>query len=200
MKNILLILLSISLISGCGNKNINIVVDGNSYSSEYLLNPGEGYFSLLEKKLKPIYGGLWVNKSIGGQTTTQMEADAKDDIDPLLTNSSKNILIVWELGNDIGKDYISAYQRLVFYCQERQAAGWHIIVLTCVPRKNVSDKYILPANDSLLKNWKTFSNAIVDLTSSKELNSISAAYWNRDSVHLNSAGQKIVYEMVLIKL
>lgn len=177
-----------------------IVCDGNSitqggfggtYTYPQLLSQQTGFET-----------ATFYNFGVGGQQTSQMTADAATQIDPLISGSAENILIAWEVGNDIyyNGDATAAYNRFRDYCLARQAAGWRVIVLTCPARTQTTpfgdnpsqyETKLQAANTLLLANWETFADGIVDLRSFTPLQTTSAPYYNADQAHLTQTGYEV---------
>jgi len=140
-----------------------IVCDGNSltaggyggtYTYPQLLSQQSGFET-----------ADFYNFGVSGQQTSQMSSDAASQIDVLINGSVENILIAWEVGNDIyyNGDATAAYTRFRDYCLARQAAGWRVIVLTCPARTQTTvfgdnpsqyETKLQAANTLLLANWE----------------------------------------------
>jgi hypothetical protein len=117
-----------------------VIFDGNSLTRGYGASTSNDYPSQTLRLL----GSQWTGQNFGvdGQTTAQMASDAATQIDPLYntTNYAQNVLVAWEVTNDLyfGGDATNAYNRFVSYCQARRAAGFKVVVLTVLPRSNGS--------------------------------------------------------------
>lgn len=177
-----------------------IVCDGNSltaggyggtYNYPQLLGQQTGFESV-----------DFYNFGVSGQQTSQMASDAVAQIDILINPSVENILIAWEVGNDIyyQGDATAAYNRFRDYCLARQEAGWRVIVLTCPARTQTTafgdnpsqyETKLQAANTLLLSNWASFSDGIIDLRQYTPLQTTSAPYYNADQVHLTQTGYQV---------
>lgn len=180
--------------------NAVIVCDGNSltqggyggtYNYPQLLSQQAGFETC-----------TFHNFGVGGQQTSQMASDAATQIDVLINPAVENILIAWEVGNDIyyQGDATAAYNRFRDYCLARQEAGWRVIVLTCPARTQTTafgdnpsqyETKLQAANTLLLSNWASFSDGIIDLRQYTPLQTTSAPYYNVDQVHLTQTGYQV---------
>jgi len=191
------------------DNGFNIVVDGNSLAVGTAGTTSATIHDGIIEANGPIVGTDYENWSIGGATTVSLESDASTRIDSRLRtvpDTSKQILIIWELGNDIGlnatRTGLEAYNNIKTYCQARKAAGWsNIIVGTCLPRKasaTVNANYEterLACNTLIrdaLTNSETWLDAIADYGGSATIGATGAAdvttYYNADGIHLNNTG------------
>jgi hypothetical protein len=193
--------------------NANIVCDGNSLTAILGL-PGPGidswygdidnpYPVQLAEQLKLSYSGFTIrNFGVGGQNSGSMAADAPTQIDPLISATRPNILIMWEITNEIsnsGTTVNTAYSRTVAYCNARRAAGWKVIVVTAIRREgSLGGQTIANLNSRLQSvnalvraNWRDFANALYDVALMPEFSSISDTYFLPDKIHLNAFGQKL---------
>jgi len=177
-----------------------IVCDGNS-----LTQGGYGgtytYPQLLSQEVGFETADFY-NYGVSGQQTSQMSSDAAAQIDVLINGSVENILIAWEVGNDIyyNGDATAAYNNFRDYCLDRQAAGWRVIILTCPARTQTTvfgdnpsqyETKLQAANTLLLANWQDFADGIIDLRQYTPLQTTSAPYYNADQVHLTQTGYEI---------
>lgn len=190
-------------ISGIGK----IICDGNSLTAGGY--GGLSYPELLSRRFVSVKNAIpVVNIGVGGQQTSQMATDAPMQIDSQWVADKINVLIAWEIGNDIyyNNDVPAACIRFKNYCLARKAAALasgielKIISLTCIPRINVSDILLEEANEWQRDNWQSYSDALCDLRSDSRLVSIDGTYYNVDNVHLLQNGNEIIVEQILNEL
>jgi len=182
-----------------------LAFDGNSLTSGTGSSGGQTY----PKQTYDLLGIPWayVNYGVPSQTTTDMASDAATQIDTTInTNFNKNILVAWEITNDLyfGANATTAYNNFVSYCQARKAAGWKVIVLTVLPRSNVGTPGDFEAsrstvNTSIRSNWSTFASALADVAADSRIgdanDELDTTYYP-DKVHLNNDGYAIVAGIV----
>lgn len=186
--------------------NLNIVCDGNS------LTAGQGgtpYPTYLQNSLQ---NATVQNFGVGGQTTTQMISDATAQIDTQIDVKKKNILIAWEIGNEVydNGDVTNACNNFKAYCDARRSAGWQkIIVINCPPRKQSTqfgdnesqyNTKLQQVNTWLSANYTTFSDELIDLAGDSRFQGYSLNVYNADLVHFNSNGYSIIAEKIKTKL
>ena len=182
----------------------NVIADGNSLT----VGTGGGG-STYPAILASINSTLSViNKGVNSQTTPMMEADASTDIDPLFLSGSRNILIAWEVTNDIyfGATNQEAYDNIKQYCQNRQSAGWDVIVAGVIPRgqKKADGTSIIDynldldtVNSMIDTSYTDFADVYVALASDPRLSDYSnTTYYSIDSIHLNATGYSVVADLV----
>lgn len=213
--------------------NSNLVFDGNSWTNYGLpcfagesYGPGAKYpDQLLALSPWNINGSTINNRATSGQTTAQMisggalachaggsgtRGTAEAYIDSQLISGRRNILIVWEVGNDLFfvGNTTGAYNRIVQYCNDRRAAGWEVVVLT--PLYRVYGAGPTPAGDSwtvynskidsvcasMRSNWASFADAICDVNARSEFSDPTDTDYFIDGVHPNGTGRGIVANMV----
>lgn len=192
----------------------NIVGDGNSLMLR--VDGSQGIWDIITQlsHTNPFQGTnvTFHNFGVGGQTTAQMTTDAAVQIDTLYNPAVKNILIVWEVTNDIGfnQDVSGAVSRMTTYCNARRAAGWKVVLLTCIPRGGTSvsgqtqpsyDNDLITANTSLIAGEGVFADKVINLRSDSRLSAVSTTYYrDGDQTHLNQEGYRIVVEMIMQKI
>jgi hypothetical protein len=163
-----------------GNNDLigQIVFDGNSMTAAASSSYPATVMSLL--------GGTYRSNNVGvsGQTTIEMLADAATQIYPLYVPGIKNILVYWEVTNDLklGASRADAQARMIQYCQAGKAAGYKVVVVNIIPRDQVG----LPAtfgddsqaiNAYINSDYLSFSDGIADVAAA------SASIVRPDGVH-----------------
>lgn len=173
----------------------NIVWDGNSLLATG--NVQNNVIALHDTNVYSTYGYKTFSFGIASQTTTQMIANYASKIAPTYDPSvAKNILIVWEGTNDLRtiQNPTTVYNNIVTYCNLGRATGFKVIVVTILPRSDagtyvgfVTDR--LTVNASIVANWATFADALVDLGGDVNIGQIgqelNTVYYQGDKVHLN---------------
>lgn len=201
MRKLLFLLLFCPLL-GIGQLH-QVVCDGNSLTDGYGSSTGlhtapnnmtgMDYPAQLSRSLST--GFQVLNFGVSGQTTTQMSSDAATQIDPLFnaTAYGQNILVAWEITNDVQNGQVSwpqAYQNFKNYCLARKAAGWKIVVLTVLPRQYFGPDDVIfevgrIATNTLLRlEWPQYADAIADVG--------DLAMLRPDGIHTDDAGYGIV--------
>jgi lysophospholipase L1-like esterase len=178
-----------------------IICDGDSLTRGYGSAPGQDYPSqlsrLLDTRLVRAFG-------VGGQFIDSMNADAAAQIDPLYSAArTENVVICWAGVNDIyqvDEDPATIYAAVVDYCQDRQAAGFKVVVATMLsfgasaPPDHEESRQTF--NALVRANWATFSDGLADLAADPRIGLPGAchdrAYFYGDEVHLIDAGYAIV--------
>jgi lysophospholipase L1-like esterase len=187
-----------------------IVFDGNSLTAGQGSTGGNTYPAQLIALLEAlgITGIADYNFGVGGQTTSDMDSDVTTQIDPLILGGVQNILFAWEIGNDIyfNGDVSAAQTRFQNYCEDRQAAGWTVIVITLTPR-NQSTSFgddvtafnakLDAANTWLRANYTSFASGLVDVALDDRLSDYLDTTYFSDGIHYTNAGYGVVAELAL---
>ena len=217
--------------AGFSFTNANLVFDGNSWTNYGApCFPSESYGpwdkypnQLLALSPWSSNGSTINNRATSGQTTGQMIAGgacamdgsgvrgtAEAYVDSQLSLTRPNILVAWEVGNDLffNGNATDAYNRIVTYCNTRRAAGWKVVVGTPLFRQYLAGP--TPAGDtwsqyntkianicSLMRtNWSTFADAIADMNAAPELDDPLDGTYFVDGVHPSGAGRAVVAQIV----
>lgn len=189
--------------------NYNIVVDGNSLAVGYWSDDK----TTMWDGVKGISGTTpldLINVATGGLETPSMidRAPTVTDIHLNLgVPHKRRVLIAFELSNDLANTTqtdVGTYNNMKNYCQARVAAGWHVIVCTCLPRTaagiNVNfETYRLSVNSMINSNAVSegWASAIADIGSDATIGVLSSATspypggYFYDGTHLTSAGHLI---------
>jgi lysophospholipase L1-like esterase len=163
-------------------------------------------------------GSVILNKGVNGITTEQMQPRIATDILPNYDSSKINLVIAWEVGNDIfwnGTTGAAAYDSFVVYCDSVRSHGWKVAVITNPYRNNYFMGYPttpggddstaysskLSASNGLIRaNWASFSDYLVDLGADSAFSSYSTLNYQTDHVHLTQAGYYSLDSMVVSAL
>lgn len=146
-----------------------------------------------------------VNDAVGGTQLPAMDTRASADVDALPNaNNVANVNLIWGGTNDLALGAVSgatAYSRLVTYCGNRRAAGYKVVVLTCLSRSDAAapsgyNTERATLNGLIRANWATFSDAVADIATDGTIGfdgaELNTTYFQTDKVHLNSTGYGIV--------
>lgn len=189
--------------------NSNVVFDGNSITANY------GWPESL--KLRPPFdaaGCNFYNVAVGGQSTRDMISRSAVQVDARLQAGKDNILIAWELGNDLyyGQTVKQACDSFRSYCLARKALGWKILVITPCDRKQVNaigdseDEYrakLVEASSWLLLHWHEFANCAIESNRVAALSNANDPGYFPDGIHPTPAalsGLVNLAQVALIRL
>ena len=178
-----------------------IVCDGDSITFGTCATAGMSYPDQLVRLL----GSQWALTNSGaiGETVAQMTSTAPNLVDPCITGfDRRQIVCLFGGTNDLyfGADASTTYNRIVTYCQARQAAGWKVITFTLLPRSDGGTPVTFEAdrqtvNTSIRNNWTTFADALCDVGGDATIGAPGASTnptYYCDGVHLTDAGYAIV--------
>lgn len=157
----------------------------------------------------PSYDRVMVNVASSGLTLAMIVARAALVDAIFYTPAGKKILTIWGGTNDMGvAEGVSgavAYARLVSYCNSRRAAGWKVVVLTCLPRTWPGDPVDFETqrtafNTLIRANWATFADALCDVALDSRIgidgDQLDPTYFKGDKTHLQPAGYAIIAALV----
>lgn len=190
----------------------NILCLGNSLTWGYRLSdPATQSYPAQLQVLLPIDSVF--NKGINGITTEQMQGRLSTDVYPFYDSGKNNIVIAWEIGNDIyfnGTTAAAAYNNFVTYCDSVKAHGFKVVVINLPYRNNYYylGNLITPGGDdttqytakinsvnTLLKNnWRSFADKFVKVP----FTSYDTTDYIFDHIHLTEAGYAKI-DSVIIK-
>lgn len=126
-------------------------------------------------------------------TLATLMSQAASVIDPVRIAGDINVLCIFAGTNDIFVNSVAqatVYANLVSYCQTRRAAGWNVVVFTCLPRGGTTATVY---NADIRANWPTFADGMVDVVSDSRLSdSTNTTYFNADGIHLNNTGYAVL--------
>lgn len=184
----------------------NVVFDGDSLTAGTGALPfgnfplGNDYPSQVVASLD--HRGTYWNVGVGGETTLTMIANAPTAVDAKYVPGANNVVCFNGGTNDIlgGATDVTTYNRIVTYCQARQAAGWKVVVGTITPRSDSGvpgsqDTYRLSVNTMIRANWPSFANGIADIGADANMGTLgqelNTQYYNGDNVHSNPNGYRV---------
>ena len=179
-----------------------VVFDGNSLTTGVGGTIGNDYPAQLLATLAP---GRWRahDVAVGGQTTSDMLADAATQVDRLCSSGYPRNVVVCLTGTiDRPADGNAARQaKLQSYCQGRRAAGFKVIVIT-LPSHNQEDypgATRAEFNDWIRANYRSFADGLADAGADPRIGAPGAfadPVYFPDGLHLNDAGYAVVAEIV----
>jgi lysophospholipase L1-like esterase len=184
-----------------------IVFDGDSLTNGTGALPfnnfpaSNDYPSQVAATLDP--GGSYYNVGVGGELVSAMITNAPSVVDTKLAAGANNIVCFHGGTNDLAStdNATTTYNRIVTYCQARQAAGWKVIVSTLTPRSDVSapgdfDTIRLALNANIRANWATFANALADIGADANMGTVGQEtnnyYFNGDLLHHSPNGYQVL--------
>lgn len=168
------------------------VCEGNSLTSGYGSSANKDYPS----QLSAILGPYWTvrNRGVSGRTTTQMAAAAagRDAFyDPV--NYQRNILIAWEIINEIGANSLpalTAFNNFKQYCQDAKEAGWYVVAASVTAATNGDSTLagrITAANELMSEDPASYCDLLVKLHLDNRLSAVNSTFFS-DGVHYNDVG------------
>ncbi len=181
----------------------NIVFDGNSIC----LGQSGTENSLVTEvgSILSIQGQQIKNYAIIGQNTTSMVTNGAANIDPLYDSgkiAKRNIVVCFEGTNELwptGGTASATQTAIQDYCDDRQAAGWKVVVGTILPRtvggntNFEADRQTV--NTWLRNNYTNFADALADCGGDATIGAAGAntngTYYS-DGTHLTNAGHIIL--------
>lgn len=183
--SVLLILLAITVNGPALNHGwIYVLCDGDSNTNTA---GWESWAKLIPYEFDYLNTYNFMNVAYGGKGILDMVDEAPSNVD--VWNSSPKISILLYGGNDqVSAD--STYALVREYCEDRQAQGWYMIVMTSISH----DADVVQATDSVVANWTDFADDIVLIHLDPNIGNASdvgnAVYW-RDGGHITDVGQEI---------
>ena len=192
--------------------NANIVIDGNSLTSTSVQFGGTPFPTQM-KGIEPFKNNNSTIRSygVGGQNIDEMSSDAAAQIDTSISSNKRNILIVWEITNQLAltKNPRTVINKLWSYCDARKSAGWTVIVLTSLPRNSdLGSSYtlstynsdLLTANGYVMSEYSAHAKAYIDVRSEPCLSNYSNSCFANDGVHLSNSGYLAIANLIKYKL
>jgi hypothetical protein len=192
--------------------NANIVIDGNSLTSTSVQFGGTPFPTQM-KGIEPFKNNNSTIRSygVGGQNIDEMSSDAAAQIDTSISSNKRNILIVWEITNQLAasKNPRTVINKLWTYCDARKSAGWTVIVLTSLPRNSdlgvnynlaTYNADLLIANNYVIAEYATHAAAYIDVRTENCLSNYSNSCFANDGVHLSNSGYLAVANLVKNKI
>jgi lysophospholipase L1-like esterase len=190
-----------------------MTADGNS-----IMDPGTGSVMVAQiAALAPISGQLTIsNFAIAGQTVRDMIANASD-VDASYKQGKTNILLVWEIINNLlnaNRTGVQTVSDIIEYIEARQAyvrsmspaqRPWIVLLPTGIPFQsstNAKELEMQYVNDYIRQNYKAMGAKafvefrrpggpfyIQDVTNG---NNFVGGNYNSDHIHLTSQGSAVL--------
>ncbi len=184
-----------------------VVCDGNSLTFGFLASDASKAYPIVMQKDEIGGRSAWkvTNFGVSGQGIAEMLSDAVSQVDALYGSArSKNIVVCWEgtnSANDPGIPLATIYANTTTYVQGRQAAGYKVLILTCLPATGATIDPGFEARRASYNTWvlanSAGADAVLDVASDTRLDdSEDATYFNADKTHLTDAGYAVVADLV----
>lgn len=187
--------------------NANIVCFGNSLTyGQESSNPATKSYPAVLKTLAPfnVAGCTITNVGVSGRTTQELIATQSTVVNPLYVAGKRNIVLVFEMINDIFNnclDAATAYAHIVTLCGNLKAAGWEVWVggttvrnVSVAPSNSCGSAAAIEAisnaaNALVAANALTIADGYLNLRRNTNLTDpdLYTAYL-ADSIHYNDAG------------
>jgi len=192
--------------------NAVLVCDGNSLTQGTgASNPATTSYPALLDADAAFSTVTTYNLGVAAQETQDMIDDAASQVDPLYNGAVDNILVAWEVGNDIfyNGSVSGALSRFWSYCDARRAVGFKVIVINCPPRDQSTDfgdnsaqfnTKLESANTQLAAEWMSHADGFVDLAGDSRFEGYNLTYYDADKIHYTDAGYQVVKDLVKAKI
>ncbi len=144
----------------------------------------------------------YFNYAVLGSSLANVSARQAVDFSFYGSNRAANKFIVWTGRNELstGTSGATEYSALVTYMNSVRAAGFKAYVLTALPATDFSapeETERLAYNSSIVSNWATFADGLVDVAADSRLQTFTnATYFDSDQIHLVDAGYAVVAGLV----
>jgi lysophospholipase L1-like esterase len=163
------------------------------------------------------WGHRFRNLGTGGKLASSFVTDINGaSTDITLTQyvgypgTRQNVLTFWAGTNDLynGNTEVGmptaadVHDDIAAVCTNYRGEGWKVIVITPLEREAHAgfDAARDELRDLIIENWATYADAMVDVGGdarfAKVAGALPPAYFGADTVHLNTAGYAIVYDML----
>lgn len=192
---------------------VTIVCDGNSITYGVGYGPGPTWPEAMAAMAPWASMGAGVqfyNFGVNSQTTQDMIADAATQIDPLYDPANINILIAWEIRNDVQNGMVGvtarqAIDHIKAYCLARKAVGWKVIVVDILhtawqlqghdpaSEAQINGNYDL-CNEILAAEWTDFADGYVHMLDDSRLADPYDLTVYYEGVHPNGLGRQYCAE------
>ena len=132
---------------------------------------------------------------------SDMIVEAPAEVDPHHDPEADiNVVLVMAGAGDIraGRSVAAVYADLQRYCTERRAAGFKVIVLTLLPRRQPEwfEGARLALNALVRESWTTFADGLDDVAADRRIgdtgDNFDRQYYGPDSTHPNAAGYAVM--------
>ena len=174
-----------------------ILVVGDSLSAGYGLSPGQGWVTLLQKRLKKEgYGHRVVNASVSGETTDGGVAR----LDRAMATHKPGIVIIELGGNDglRGLPVSRVQANLGLLITKTRAAGADVLLLAVRVPTNYGPQYS-SSFQQIYRDLQTRYKIGVAALMSPEV-ALDLAYFQPDGIHPNAKAQPLLLDNVWVQL
>lgn len=150
-----------------------------------------GWLNRTENKWRTYY-----NSGVSGDTVTEMIARFNTDVSPFVGNG--DFVVVWGgLNDDVGGASVDTiYRRIQVACSLATTTGAKVLVSTyCMTGGNMYE-----VNDSLIANWATFADGLVNDTADSligETANHANTTWFANEYHYTSVGYRRKAELYI---
>ena len=178
----------------------NIVCLGNSITAGDGLSVGQDYPSVLRTSL----GATWqvFNCGHSGYTTPQLLAGFAEVQSHRAWQTSNNVLVVNEVGNDIilgGASEATARENMRALIAQGRASGWRVLFATTTPR--TAGGQVECANiNTYFRTHPSEHDGLVDWAADSHLSDPTNTTYYQDGVHPTAAGAVILASLTAAAL
>lgn len=186
----------------CGN-SLSVYADGNVTNAQYLTQR-------VYDGIRSLGGSNWAMSSLAvpSRTQTQINASMSTDLLPLIGYG--DVVVLWELTNDLHGNNLTGAQaadNVFTFAQAVVATGAKLVVVTMITRDFTADASDLwtrgqTANSLIISNASTYgytvANPASDALFDQKTDASNATYYNADKLHLTTAGYNIVSDNYII--
>lgn len=155
------------------------------------------------------YRWAYGQTSSAGWTITNLESNKSSVTSAFVSGYARNIALVWEFTNTLffGASKETALANHKSYCADLRAAGYYVVIMTCLPRTGAgtpgtfeADRLWINAEVNKSENLGVSWDQVIDLAAISTIGATGAsddlAYYLSDKVHLNPTGFTVVQAAV----
>lgn len=189
----------------CAGNSLTSGQGSTGGTSQALSASGTNYPSRLLAAIGSTYDVR--TSSFGGRKLDNMIAEDTDFADMMTAGpGQRRVVLAWEITNQLntGSSKETTLALLQQYCLARKAAGFNVLVGTCLNRGdgganfNADRQWI---NTQILAGYTAYADGVVDFAAVSQLSDYTnTTYFNADTIHLTDAGYQIVSDTVTAKL
>ena len=176
-----------------------VVWDGGSIIGGYRASPGMDYPSqTLRLVPHPVRSRVsWSAAAV----LSDMLADGPAQVDARYReHADADVCVVMGGGADLadGRATAMVHDDLVAYCLARQAAGFRVVVLTLLPRRESAgfERARQEFNGLVRANWQSYADGLADIAADGRigdaLDDLDQQYYQPDALHPNDAGYAVM--------
>lgn len=149
-----------------------------------------------------------VNSGVSGARVDQMSDHAPNDVDPLASDSTNDVLVLWGGTNDLWQKFHSedptvnaegTYLSIIDYVAERRANGWDVIAIMTLPPANPETVQGAEHLNGLIRQNLAEADIIIDVARDPGLaDPFDPVLRAPDGVHYKDPGREIVVEQNIL--